>query len=81
MQFCIMPSDKRSPSFVFYVSKTRISDLVSCKRLAPFHSHRRLVMSVSFSEVILDIFVIATNVLVTHPDPGIMGPRYNVTQV
>ena len=28
-QFCIMPSDKRSPSFIFYVSKTRISDLVS----------------------------------------------------
>lgn len=30
LQFCIMPSDKRSPSFVFYVSKTKISDLVSC---------------------------------------------------
>ena len=24
-----MPSDRRSPSFIFYVSKTRISDLVS----------------------------------------------------
>ena len=29
LKFCIMPSDKRSPSFVFFVSKTKISDLVS----------------------------------------------------
>ena len=29
LQFCIMPSDKRSPNFIFYVAKTRISDLVS----------------------------------------------------
>ena len=29
LQFCIMPTDKRSPSFVFYVAKTRTSDLVS----------------------------------------------------
>ena len=29
VQFCIMPSDKKSPNFIFYVSKTRISDLVS----------------------------------------------------
>lgn len=27
-KFCIKPSDKKSPSFVFYVSKTRISDLI-----------------------------------------------------
>lgn len=25
-KFCIMPSDRRSPSFIFYVSKTKISD-------------------------------------------------------
>lgn len=27
-KFCIMPTDKRSPSFVFYVAKTRTSDLI-----------------------------------------------------
>ena len=35
LQFCIMPTDKRSPSFVFYVAKTRTSDLV----LVQTHAH------------------------------------------
>ena len=38
-QFCIMPSDKRSPNFIFYVSKTKISDLV---RQTDRHTHTHI---------------------------------------